>query len=129
MGFTGRCPPLVGKCRVQNVPFGERRQANSAKEAISKQRETVSFERIFFCVFVKDSRYFAKMSYFNLSLTTFPKVYKMRNGNSKVQHGNKLLILRCTKTKYFKKQYHLRMNYFSAFQLNSSQYLRPPNTG
>ena len=73
---------------MQNVPFGERRQANSAKEAISKQRETVSFERIFFCVFVKDSQYFAKMSYFNLSLSTFPEVYKMRNGNSNVHMYN-----------------------------------------
>ena len=73
---------------MQNVPFGERRQANSAKEAISKQRETVSFERNFFLCFCKDSQYVAKMSYFNLSLSTFPKVYKMRNGNSKVQLRN-----------------------------------------
>ena len=49
-GIYGALSPFGREVQSAKCPFGERRQANSAKEAISKQRETVSFERMFFCV-------------------------------------------------------------------------------
>ena len=82
------------ECKMSHLVRGGR-QTQQKKQSANKGKQ-FQLKGYFLC-FCEDSRVVAKMSYFNLSLSTFPKVYKMRNGNSNVQLRHRLLILRCTK--------------------------------